>query len=71
MNKQRTDFENIPQDAQIVLHPADANFIHREPVRATYMNGMFYCEGSDPLRRGADYHLGEVSAFCRAWELAA
>ena len=65
----RTDFEAIPDGARIRLHPADANLIHRAPVLATRLGDYFYCEGSDPMRMGADYHLGDVAAFCRGYEL--
>nr|WP_111299392.1 hypothetical protein [Paracoccus saliphilus] len=66
----RHDFQNIPEDAEIILHPADANLIHREPVKAMRIADYFYCEGSDAERCGASYHLGDVAAFCRGWEMA-
>ena len=65
----RHDFENIPENAAVILHPADANLIHRDPVEATRLGDYFYCEGSDPLRMGPDYHLGDVAAFCRGYDL--
>lgn len=65
----RTDFDAIPDGARIRLHPADANFIHLEPVVAERIGDGFYCDGSDALRRGPDYRLGDVAAFCRGYEL--
>ncbi|QBX34619.1 hypothetical protein E4191_07755 [Paracoccus liaowanqingii] len=67
----RHDFENIPEDVVVILHPADANLIHREPVKATRLGDYFYCAGTDPMRMGADYGLGEIAAFMRGYELAA
>lgn len=64
----RTDFENITENARIILHPADANPIHRQPVMATHMRGYFYCDGTDP-ENWPDYYLGDVAAFCRGYEL--
>ena len=65
----RHDFQNIPEGADVILHPADANLIHREPVKATRLGDYFYCEGTDPLRMGADYGLGEIAAFMRGYEM--
>ncbi len=62
----RHDFQNIPEDVDVILHPADANLIHREPVKAMRIADYFYCEGSDP-ERGPNYHLGDVAAFCEGW----
>ncbi|TJZ85797.1 hypothetical protein [Paracoccus hibiscisoli] len=66
----RHDFEAIPDFSRIILHPADANLIHRNPVMATRLGDYFYCEGSDPMQMGADYYLGDVAGFMRGYELA-
>ena len=64
----RHDFENIPEDADVILHPADANLIHREPVKATRQGAYFFCESTDS-ECGPDYCLGDVAAFCEGWEM--
>lgn len=63
----RHDFDAIPDGAAIILHPADANMLHRKPVRATRQGFYFYCEGTDPVD-GPDYSMRDVSAFCEGWE---
>lgn len=63
----RHDFENIPEDADVILHPAEANPVHREPVKAMRIGIYFFCEGTDP-ERGPDYYLGDVAAFCEGWQ---
>ena len=62
----RHDFHNIPEDVDVILHPADANLIHRKSIKATRIADYFFCEGSDP-ERGPNYHLGDVAAFCEGW----
>ena len=45
----RTDFDAIPDGATIILHPREANPLHRAPVEATHSIGFFYCNGSEDL----------------------
>lgn len=68
MDDLRHDFEHIPDRAAVMLFPADANPLHRRPVRAIYAGGYFHCDGSDPSE-GPDYYLGDVAAFCRGFRL--
>ena len=63
----RTDFDNIPDDTRITLHPRENNPLHKKPVEAIYARGCFYCTGSDPLD-GPDYYLGDVATHNRGWE---
>lgn len=63
----RHDFEGIPDGSTITLHPADANMLHRAPVKATRSGFYFFCEGSDPTD-GPDYSMRDVSAFCEGWQ---
>lgn len=65
----RTDFHNIEDGQPVLLHPSDANFLHRSPVRATRHGFGFYCAGSDPKDR-PDYTIRDVGGFCRGWEAA-
>ena len=64
----RTDFDAIPDGATIILHPREANPLHRAPVEATHSIGFFYCKGSDPTD-GPDYWVGDVRMFCDGWSL--
>ena len=65
----RTDFENLPEGRAVILHPSEANFLHREPVRAERQGFLIFCTGSNPAD-GPDYTMRDVSAFCRGWEEA-
>lgn len=65
----RTDFENLPEGQVVILHPGEANFMHREPVRAERQGHYLFCDGSDHPD-DADYTMADVSAYCRGWELA-
>jgi hypothetical protein len=58
----RTDFENLPDGSVITLHPNDANPLHKEPVKATYSQGYFYCEGTNPMD-GPDYYFRDVLQY--------
>lgn len=60
------DFSEIPDGARIVLFPADANPIQKEPRKATFAGGYFHLDGSNPAD-GPDYYMGDVAAFCRGW----
>ena len=64
----RTDFHRIEDGHPVLLHPADANFMHRAPLRAFRVGFRFYAvSGADdkPI-----YTTSDVSAFCRGWEPA-
>lgn len=58
----RTDFENLSEGDVITLYPNSANPLHKGPVKATYTNGYFFCEGGNPAE-GPDYYLGDVMAY--------
>lgn len=58
----RTDFETLKDGARIVLHPRPENPLHRYPIKALYMSGYFYCEGT-PAEEGPDYYTGDVLRF--------
>jgi hypothetical protein len=64
----RTDFENLEDGATVILHPNEASPLHKEPVKATFQSGYFYCEGSDPMD-GPDYYFGDVLAYNDGFEL--
>lgn len=55
----RTDFENLQDGEQVILHPNAGNPLHKKPVKATYSQGYFYCEGTDPMD-GPDYYFRDV-----------
>ncbi|WP_182912923.1 hypothetical protein [Paracoccus onubensis] len=48
------------------MHPTDANLIQKEPRKATFSGGYFFLDGNNG-EDGADYHMGDVAAFCRGW----
>lgn len=58
----RTDFDKIPDGARVTLHPNEGNPLHKQPVKAIYQSGYFYCDGS-PAIEGPDYYLGDVLLF--------
>ena len=58
----RTDFDQIEEGAQIVLHPRVGNPLHDEPVMARFAGGYFYCDGTDPAD-GPDYYMGDVLTY--------
>lgn len=58
----RTDFDQIPNDSRVTLHPRPDNPLHDKPVGAFFSNGYFYCDGNDGAD-GPDYYLGDVLKF--------
>ena len=58
----RTDFMEIENGERVTLHPSASNPLHKEPVKATFQSGYFYCDGTDPME-GPDYYLGDVMAY--------
>lgn len=65
----RTDFENLPEGRAVILHPSEANLLHRKPVRAERQGFYIFAE-NDPAEEGPSYSMRDVSAFCRGWEEA-
>ena len=61
-------FENLTDGTEIILHPNDANPLHKKPIKATVQSGYFYCEGSNPAD-GPDYYFGDVLAYNHGYEL--
>lgn len=62
----QTDLRKLKTGATVVLHPNASNPLHDKPVKATYSDGYFYCEGSDPLD-GPDYYFRDVLEFNDGW----
>ncbi len=58
----RNDFQNLEDGQQITLHPNNDNPLHKEPIKATFSDGYFFCEGSNPMD-GPDYYFGDVLKF--------
>lgn len=44
----RQDFENLNDGDRIVLYPNGTNPLHKRPVTATFQDGYFYCDGTNP-----------------------
>ncbi len=65
----RTDFENLPDGAALILYPNENNPLHSKPVKATYQGGYYYCEGSDRMC-GPDYYFRDVGDFNEGFEVA-
>ena len=71
----RTDFDNLPDGARIVLYPNAQNPLHRKPVTAyVHRDGeapgrvYFFCEGTDPCE-GPDYYWGDVLVYNEGFEV--
>lgn len=58
----RKDFDSLEDGQKIMLCPNQDNPLHQQPVKTTYSDGYFYCEGSDPVD-GPDYYMGDVLKF--------
>lgn len=58
----KTDFDKLKEGQRITLHPLPDNPLHSKPVRCTYVQGFFYCDGSDPIG-GPDYYLGDIIKY--------
>lgn len=69
----RHDFEALPENVDLILHPREANFLHREPIAAVRMGAWIVAaEAGQGFERGAHlYDLSEAPAFCEGWTLAA
>jgi len=66
MTDMKTEIEALSDGDAVTLHPNDANPLHKQPVKATYSGGYFFCEGSDPMD-GPDYYFGDVLAYNHGW----
>lgn len=66
----RTDFDNLQDGDRVTLFPNNANPLHKRAVAATYSNGYFYCDGSNPAG-GPDYYWGDVLAYNDGFEVIA
>lgn len=61
-----TNFSDLENGARIWLYPNSMNSLHPATkyrrIAATYSEGYFYCDGSDPLD-GPDYYFGDVHIY--------
>lgn len=58
----KDDVSKIIDGTWVILYPNEHNPLHKQPVRALYQSGYFYCEGTDPIE-GPDYYLGDVLTY--------
>jgi hypothetical protein len=65
----RTDFEAIEDGARVELFPNADNPLHKRAIKATYVSGYFYCDGSNPVD-GPDYYFGDVARYNAGWQPA-
>lgn len=63
----QTDLDALVDGQRVELHPLKNNPLHKKPVIATYQDGYFYCDGSDPLN-GPDYYFGDVFRHNKGWK---
>lgn len=64
----RRDFQSLEDGARVVLYPDDTNPLHREPVKAIFQGGYFFCDGST-AEEGPDYSLKEAAQYTRGFAL--
>ena len=57
-----TDINNLNDGDRITLYPRQDNPLHKDPIKATYSAGYFYCDGSG-LVGAPDYYHGDVLKF--------
>ena len=62
-----TDFEQIESGDRVILYPAKNNPLHNKPVKALFLDGYYYCDGSDP-DFCPDYHFRDVWVFCNGYD---
>lgn len=60
--------EQLQDGDRVRLHPNSANPLHKKPVDATYSQGYFFCDDSDPAN-GPDYYFRDVLTFNDSIEL--
>lgn len=58
----RQDIENLANGEEVTLHPNSSNPIHSKPVKATFSDGYFFCEGTNP-EEGPDYYWRDVFQY--------
>jgi hypothetical protein len=56
------NIDNLDEGARVKLYPNGRNPLHKKPIMATYSQGYFYCDGSDPCD-GPDYYVGDVLTY--------
>lgn len=66
----RTDWEEMENGTRITLYPNAANPLHKRPVLATYNNGYFYCDETNP-EEGPDYYWRDVLLYNEGFTVAA
>lgn len=54
--------EDLRNGDRVRLYPSADNPIHKCPVEATFSDGYFFCDGSDP-RDGPDYYVRDVLLY--------
>ena len=54
-----TDLNSLQDGDVVLLRPKPGNPLHRQPVKAIFQSGYFYCEDYDPMD-GPDYYWGDV-----------
>lgn len=64
-----TDFTELSNGDTVFLHPNEQNPIHQVKTKATYLDGYFYCEGTNPME-GPDYYFGDVLKYNHGWTFA-
>jgi hypothetical protein len=63
-----TDLNSIPNESHVTLHPNSSNPLHKKPVRAFFVDGYFYCDGTPP-DQGPDYYFRDVLQFNDGWTI--
>ena len=54
-----TDLSSLRDGDVVLLRPKPGNPLHRQPVKAMFQSGYFYCVGTDPMD-GPDYYWRDV-----------
>ena len=54
--------EDLRNGDRVRLYPKADNPIHKTPKAATFLDGYFFCDGSDP-RDGPDYYVRDVLLY--------
>jgi hypothetical protein len=62
-----TDIDKLENGQRVKLFPLPGNPLHRVPVFATFSDGYFCCEGSNPYD-GPDYYWGDILTYCLGFE---
>lgn len=56
------ELEDLADGDRVRLHPNSENRLHSKPVTATFADGYFFCDGTDPME-GPDYYVGDVMRY--------